>query len=223
MEPQWWTPPRRGRSRAPLEREAIVAAAFRVLDQDGLRGLTMRRVASELDTGAASLYWHIADREQLLQLVVDRVLGEVELPEPDPTRWAEQIKEVAFATHEAFRRHRDVAQATLGRVPMGPNLVRLVEWMLDVLDAAGIPDQEAAWFPDLFGLIIGAQALDDHLAETADPREQAAMQAYVEGLPEDRYPHLRRAAESLMGGAQRNRFEFAVDLLVRGLSTYAKR
>src|SRR6266496_4425101 len=128
-EPPWW---RAGRpasaARAPLTREGIVEAALRVLDRDGLDGVSMRAVADELGTGAASLYWHVRNKEALLELVVDRVLGEIELPPPEPARWQEQLKEAARTTRLVFRRHRDIARFTLGRVPLGPSLVRIAEW-----------------------------------------------------------------------------------------------
>ncbi len=94
-EPPWWEVPKRGEPRATLSREAIVDAAMDVLDNNGLDGLSMRRVAETLGTGPASLYWHVADKEQLIHLILDRVMGEIELPEPDQSRWEEQIREFA--------------------------------------------------------------------------------------------------------------------------------
>ena len=85
----------RRRGREPITREAIVDAALRLLDRDGLDELSMRRLADELDTGPASLYWHVGSKDGLLELVFDRLIGEVELPAPEPARWQEQVKEVA--------------------------------------------------------------------------------------------------------------------------------
>src|SRR5580765_1801237 len=77
-----WRPPARGTAvpRAPITREAIVEAALAVLDRDGVDGLSMRRVAEELDTGAASLYWHVKNKDELLQLIFERTTQEVTLP-----------------------------------------------------------------------------------------------------------------------------------------------
>ena len=97
-----------GRRRDPLTREAIVAAALNVLDRDGLDGFSMRRVAEELDTGAASLYWHVGSKDGLLDLVFEEVIGEHEIPDPDPERWQEQIKEAARAMRGTIQRHRDI-------------------------------------------------------------------------------------------------------------------
>ena len=67
-----------------LTKEGIVDAALVVLDRDALEGFSMRAVAVELGTGAGSLYWHVRGKEELLNLMVDRVIGELEVPDPDP-------------------------------------------------------------------------------------------------------------------------------------------
>ncbi|HEX2403614.1 MAG TPA: helix-turn-helix domain-containing protein, partial [Acidimicrobiia bacterium] len=103
-DPPWWEVPKRGEPRATLSREAIVDAAIEVLDRHGLDGLSMRRVAEVLGTGPASLYWHVADKEQLIHLILDRVMGELELSEPDSSRWEEQIREFARSGRAMFRR-----------------------------------------------------------------------------------------------------------------------
>ena len=85
-EPPWWRT--RGDAsrgeRRPLTRDAIVEAALAVLDRDGLSGLSMRRLAQELGAGAASLYWHVGNKEELLSLMLDRIVGESRPPAPDP-------------------------------------------------------------------------------------------------------------------------------------------
>src|SRR5215469_8232639 len=96
-------PPRLpGRQRTPTRRssslsvEAIVAAAIDVLDEAGMAGLSMRKVADRLGTGAASLYAYVSGRDELLELVFDELVGQVELPEPDPKRWREQLMEMMY-------------------------------------------------------------------------------------------------------------------------------
>ncbi|MGH2725796.1 MAG: TetR/AcrR family transcriptional regulator, partial [Actinomycetota bacterium] len=63
-----------------------------MVDREGLDGLSMRTLAKDLGTGAASLYWHVRNREELLHLMIDAVCAEIELPEPDASRWEEQLK-----------------------------------------------------------------------------------------------------------------------------------
>src|SRR5207302_9338404 len=109
-EPPWRLDARaRAAPRIPLTREAIIAAAVRVLDREGMDGLSMRRVAEELGTGVASLYWHVRNKGELLQLLFERLSGEIELPDPDPSRWREQLKDVGRQFRAAAHRHRDFA------------------------------------------------------------------------------------------------------------------
>ncbi len=122
-----------------------------------------------------------------------------------------------------FGRHRDIALATLGRVPMGPNLVRIVEWLLSVLRGAGIPDRPAAWFGDLIALFGAAQAVEDHLATMGDDPVVAAMGEYMGGLSPDRFPNLKAVTSEMVAGGADDRFEFGVELLVRGLATFVEK
>src|SRR3954447_19587690 len=122
-EPPWWR--RRSepaaRDKRPLTRELIVDAALALLERDGLQGLSMRRLAQELGSGAASLYWHVGDKEELLSLLLDRIVGEAQVPEPDPENWQGTVKELARASRRLLSRRRDAAQLSLGRIPSGPN------------------------------------------------------------------------------------------------------
>ena len=206
-----------------MTRQAIVTAALHVLDEAGLDGLSMRRVADELGTGAASLYWHVADKERLIHLMLDRVMGEIELPEPDPTRWEEQVREFAHVGREMFSRHRDIGLASLGRVPMGPNLIRIMEWLLAVLRGAGIPDRPATWFADLLALIAAAQSIEDDLATTGDDEAIAHMGEYLAALPADRFPNLAAVTFEMVAGGADDRFEFGLELLLRGLASFVEK
>lgn len=71
-----------------------------------MRRRAVRRLAEELNTGAASLYWHVGSKDGLLDLVLDHVIGEQQVPEPDPQRWRDQIKDVARDQRALVLRHR---------------------------------------------------------------------------------------------------------------------
>ena len=215
-------------ARQPLTPEAIVEAALRVLDADGIAGFSMRRVGEELGTGAASIYWHVRNKEQLLQLVFERVTREAKLPEPDPSRWQEQLRTFADQMRAVLNSHRDVARLSLGRIPSGPTLALLSEWLFSLLKPVGIPDQVIAYLGDLFGLYIGAYAFEESLGSSsftvgdASPEEFFKMLGdYLKSLPEAPFPHTRRAADALLAGGPDERFAFGWILMLRGLATYA--
>jgi AcrR family transcriptional regulator len=226
-----WRAPRRGRpARTPLTREAIVDAALRVVDKEGADGLNMRRVAEELGTGPASLYWHVANKDELINLLVDRVVGEIELPEPDPARWQEVFREWALRAREVFLRHPGVGGLTLGRIPVGPNLVRLAEATLALLRGAGVPDRVAAYVPDLLGLYLGATAYEESLGlpspagEDLPPEEIVGMiRGYFESMPADRFPNVRETLDLMFSGGPDERFELGLEIITRGLASYIQR
>lgn len=228
VPPPPWRTSTSAPARPPLSREAIVEAALRVLDADGIGGLSMRRVGEELGAGAASLYWHVRNKEELCQLVFERVSAGVELPEPDSSRWQEQLRAVAGGMRHALASHRDVGRLSLGRIPAGATFAVFTEWLFTLLGPAGIPERVIARLGDLLGLYVGAHAFEESLGvasptgEEVPPEEVVAMlRGYLASLPEDRFPRTRAAAGLLFGGGPEARFAFGIDVILRGLASYA--
>lgn len=229
-EPPWRASARGPhRPRVPLSRDSILEAALRVLDREGLDGLSMRRVAGELGTGAASLYWHVRNKGELLQLLSERMSAEIELPEPDPSRWREQLADVAHQVRAGLHQHRDAARITLGRVPFGPAIARVNEWMFELLVPLGIPDRVIAYLGDFASLYVGAYAFEESLGlasptgEEMAPEQIVAMfRDYLLSLPRERFPHVHRAVDHLFSGDADDRFAFGIDVILRGVGTYAK-
>ena len=226
-EPPWWRTrgePDRG-ERRPLTRDAIVEAALVLLDRDGLAGLSMRRLAQELGAGAASLYWHVGSKEELLSLMLDRIVGESEPPAPDPANWQEQVKEMARETRRLLRRHRDAAQISLGRIPAGPRSIPVLERYLAVLAAAGLPGRVIAHASDMFALYVGGFAFEESMQVPPLGDESASYDQlgdYFRSLPPDEFPTLVSLADDLTAGDADERFEFALELLVQGLEAMAR-
>ena len=221
-EPPWWhTRDESDRGeRRPLTRKAIVDAALALLDRDGLSGLSMRKLAQELDAGAASLYWHVGDKEELLSLLLDRIVGESKIPAPDPANWQEQVKEMGRETRRLLQRHRDAAQISMGRIPAGPESLPVLERYLAVLAAAGLPPRVIAYAADMFALYVGGFAFEESLRvpPLGDASASTAQLAdYYRSLPPDAFPTLVGLADDLTSGDADERFEFGLELLVRGL------
>ena len=226
-EPPWKASRPERHARTPLTREAIVDAALRVLERSGPEGLSMRRVAEELGTGAASLYWHVANKDELIELVVDRVLSEISVPAPDPSRWQEQAVEWMLEARAVLQSHPGVGALTLGRIPVGPNTVRWVEWILALLRGAGVPDPIAAYAGDLAGLYLGAHALEDAMGPQSPTGEPLSgeeigrlIRGYFESLPADRFPNIHETIDELFAGDADERFRLGLEIIVRGLASY---
>ncbi len=226
LEPPWWRPAKRSGRRTPLSRDAIVDAAVRVLDRHGVDGLTIRRLSDELGTGAASIYWHIAGKRELAELVYDHILGEIELPPIDLSQWREQLRASARSSFDVMRRHRDAVRLSLGSIPLGPNGLRMIEWNLALLRGAGLPDAIALFFGDLLGRYIDASVLDEQGFDDETKARFAEVVAHLSSLPADRFPNIVATIgdwgmeSSIEEGTELDRFELGLDLLMRGLETY---
>ncbi|RKQ93841.1 TetR family transcriptional regulator [Solirubrobacter pauli] len=198
-----------------LTRDKIVNAALALLEREGMQGISMRKLAQELDAGAATLYWHVGDKEQLLGLMLDRIVGENEVPDPDPEHWREQVKDLARATRKLLKSRRDAAQLSMGRIPAGPNALPVLERYLAVLAAAALPAQVIAYAADMFSLYVGAFAYEESMP--APDVEQ--MRGIFSSLPPEEFPVITGLADELVAGDLDERFEWAIELLVRGLES----
>jgi AcrR family transcriptional regulator len=225
-----WRPGRTKAPRRSLSREAIVGAALHVVDTEGLDALSMRRVAQELDTGAASLYAHVANKEELLELLLDRIQADVTRPEPDPARWQEQIKDMARQGRRVLVAHRDLSRAALGQgIPFGPNALLNAEAMLAIFKAGGLSDQACAYGVDALALFITATAVEESQlaqgvggSETTIEAHVTRIREYFASLPPERFPHITGMAGALLRNEGDERFEFGLDLLVSGLARHAE-
>jgi AcrR family transcriptional regulator len=225
--PPWQRQPRSPRARPALSLELIVTTALRLLDEGGIDGLSMRKVADALGTGAASLYAYVASKEELIEHVLDRVIGELEVPPPDPEHWGEQVKDGVRAMRRVLASHRDLARFALARIPTRGNAIHKMEGFLAILRAGGLPDQAAAYAADILPLYATSVAFEDSLwAERFGSMEPAdfepfieQLRRYFESLPADQFPNLNGMADVLTRTEGDERFEFGLDLLVRGLQS----
>jgi AcrR family transcriptional regulator len=225
--PPWRRPKKGTRQRRPLSQELIVDTAMRILDAEGYDALSMRRVALDLQTGPASLYAHVANKDELLELMIDRIVGELEVPAPDPARWQEQIIEAGMRAYGVWTRHPGIARAALANIPVGPNSLRYAEGLLAILRAGGVPDERAGWFVDRLSLYLLADAFEEtlHRERGRESEEDARayfqqIRAYFESLPPGRFPVITSMVDALIGGTGDERLRYGLELMVRGLASY---
>ena len=237
--PPWQRTPERParRRRDPISRDAIVTAAVQLLDREGLAALSMRKLADELGAGAASLYWHVGSKDGLLDLVMDEVIGEGKVPDPDPEHWQEQVKQIARDQRAASLRHPWIVRVSIGRIPMGPNALRYTERILAILRAGGLPPHLAVQgylllIATVNGFTIDETGVDDSAGPAAsapptDPgtRQQAADMArdYIASLPAGAFPNMTALADEFALSDPVERFELLIDIFVDGLSRRAAR
>jgi AcrR family transcriptional regulator len=208
-------------AKAPLSHDAVVDAALAILKSDGLDAVTMRRVAASLDTGAASLYVYVSGREGLLQAMLDRVASEIELVAPDPSTWRAQLHALLERMHRALVAHPGIAAMTLGDPPTTEAVLRLTENLLGILLAGGIDPQDAAWACDIFVMLVTAVGSEDDVRRaqgnyTEKDLRERIYRSFVD-LPSDQFPLISAHATEMVAGDSRERFRFAIDVVIDGM------
>lgn len=131
--------PRRKPQQPSLSLDQIVRTAIEIADREGNDAISMRRIASELNVGAMSLYWHVANKDELIQQMLDETYAEMKLP-PEPTGdWRADMRTVASETRQVFIRHPWVAQiGPANRDAMGPGFLRHAEFSFGAFERTKI-------------------------------------------------------------------------------------
>lgn len=219
----WWRDRYRQRLRMRgrgLSIDRICAAALVILDRDGLPELTMRRLADELGTGPASLYRHVASREELLVEVADRVLGE--LPEPDTNLpWRDALEQLAHNLRGTLLAHRAVVLVVANSPHLGPNAVRIRELFWSVMDRDGCDPQFAVQtFFSILHFVVMSALFTANATRNGPPKE-SALGELLDVLPTRDYPTVLRFSQ--YEGVPDFDRDFAVGLraLLDGLPTAA--
>ncbi|MEV4115047.1 TetR/AcrR family transcriptional regulator C-terminal domain-containing protein [Nonomuraea sp. NPDC049695] len=154
MDTVWSRPPRAPRQTLTLDR--IVAEAVALLDEEGVGRLTMRRLAERLETGSTTLYWHVKSKDDVLDLALDAVFGEVRLPArpADGSGWQAPVRELIGGWRAALLRHPWSA-TILDRPLMGPNALERTEFLYATLAAAGFAAPKPAAY-SLSNYVMGS-------------------------------------------------------------------
>ena len=208
-------------AKAPLSEEAVVDAALAVAKKEGLSAVTMRRVATELDTGPASLYVYVSNREELLRAMLDRVAAGIPRVDPDPKRWREQLYDLLDAFRVVLEEHPGLAKVLPGVPVVTDASLASIENLLGLLVAGGIGAQDAAWACDILMLIVTATASEADVraaaGQTIDEDFFDRMRGAFAAVPAERYPNVAAHATELVAGDGDDRFRFSIETFLDGL------
>jgi AcrR family transcriptional regulator len=218
----WFNPPGDGpRDRRALTRERVVAEALTVIAADGAQSLSMRALAARLGVVPGALYRHVSGKEQLYDLILDAVLGEVDCRADPAAPWAAQVAALARRLRAVLENHPGTAALLKTRDPLSPTSLNLAEAFLAPLLAAGLPGREAA----LAFRVIYDYTLGFALADPTSPAEQRLrdtatrkqLHAFFRALPATRFPALAANGVHAWDGGRDQRFTAGLDTLLRGL------
>jgi AcrR family transcriptional regulator len=200
------------KKRPQLTREAIVDAAIRLADLDGLAKLSMRNLASELGFEVMSLYTHVSNKADVHTNMVERSVEQLELPDIDDTfQWRAALREHALDLKALFERHPWLVGLWLGSIP-GPRRFDLMEWQLAAFAASGLSEEDAhlayhAFFNHTVGYMLQRFAMTYAGDETAIAKMIATLEP-------DRHAHVLHHVDQHRNGDIGDSFEYTLDLLL---------
>ncbi|MBV8194893.1 MAG: TetR/AcrR family transcriptional regulator [Candidatus Dormibacteraeota bacterium] len=215
-----------GGRKKPITVEAIIDTAFDIVASEGYEALTMRRVATALETGPASLYAHVVNKDDLAELLLGRLYAQIDLPEPDPRAWRQQITSVYSQMRDQYSRYPGISRAALAIVPTNLETMRVNEGMFAIALAGGADPQTAAWAIDAMTLYVNAYCLETSLRDSQATRSgdswvvsrDEVLRRFAQ-LP-DTFPQTKRYAAELTSGAGHDRFDFTISLILDGLQRH---
>ncbi|MFC6239332.1 TetR/AcrR family transcriptional regulator C-terminal domain-containing protein [Longivirga aurantiaca] len=198
----------------------MVVEAIRLADLEGVDGLSMRRLAGALGAGAMSLYYYVANKDELLDAMIDVVFEEIELP-PADTDWQSAMRQRAVSARQVLARHRWAIGLMESRTSPGPANLRHREAVTACLRRAGfsvVMATHANWLLDcyVYGFALQEASLPfDTAAELADMAEDV----YLPLLPPEQFPYLSESAAVLFaaGYDPAEEFLFGLDLVLAAL------
>jgi len=207
-------------SDAGLSRQRVVAEAIQLADREGVHGLSMRRLAGSLGAGAMSLYHYVANKEELLDAMVDVVFEEIALP-PEELDWQSAMRERAMSARQVLARHPWAIGLMESRTSPGPANLRHREAVTACLRRAGftvLMATHANWLLDsyVYGFALQETSLP---FDTADELVDMTEGVFLPQLPADAFPYLNESAAALVaaGYDPSEEFTFGLDLILAAL------
>ena len=212
-------PDKKAEQRVRMSKDRVLRAAISLADEGGIESLTMRRLAQELGVEAMTLYYHVANKDDILDGIVDIVLSEFELPSSG-TEWKAAIRKTAISAHDVLVRHPWAASLMLSATGSSPARWRYMDAILGCL-------REAGFSADMTD--HGYHALDSHITGFTlwevqvqiDPQTLPDLAAtFLRELPVDEYPHLVEHVHQHLkerSPDDEGAFTFGLDLILDGL------
>lgn len=218
---------RQSRNEQPsLTRDQIVRVAMTIADADGVQGVTMRRIATQLGSAAMSLYRHVFSKEDLLDLMLDAVFGEIDLPQQPSGDWWADLRTFAYETRAVFKRHTWVMPLMISRPTLGPHYLRWFEFSLAAIANHGLDIATMTKVSGMVSAYVGATASYE-VAEEENTRRIGLSEAdkrvlvtpYVQQvIASGQYPNFARFFTEEVDLDPEQGFAFGLDCLLDGIA-----
>ena len=234
MKDTIWTRERKASpARETLSREQIVATAMELLDTEGLTGLSMRKLAAKLGAGATSLYWHVPTKDDLIDLLIDEVWGEIDVPEPELAGWRSGALLFGHSLRSAVLRHPWLPEVMYTRPSIGPKAMGLGARGMVLFGAAGFSEREVDLaMGSVMSYVLGTASAEVATREMARKSGLSEKEWVAEMLEQAKsaagdYPNMqesvRRRTGSDLDTSLTENFVYGLDALLDGLQSRVKK
>ena len=207
-----------------LNKERILNQALLLADTGGIEALSMRKLADALGVKAMSLYNHFANKDEILDGLVECVVAEIEVPSLPAAEWRDALMVRANSAHTALLAHPWATQAIVSRMNIGPNILSYIDNTLGCLLNAGFSVEMAdhvwnAMDSHIYGFTL--QKLNFPLQE--DEYAEAA-EGFIDMIPVEKYPHMNALSTHVIEGKYNgiHDFEFGLKLILNSLNPSIK-
>ena len=226
-----WERPERSRTVRPaLSRERIVQTALNLADTKGIDAISTRRIAATLSVSAMALYGYIERKEDVLDLMIDAVYGEVTIPFPGSRGWRSNLQEIAVQTRAVMHRHPWFASLIGHRAVLGPNALKQTDYRLGIVSQLGFDMTTSRSILAMFnayivGFVLGEMGEAEAQRRTGLSEQEWQQQVgpYVQEqiIASGRYPHLAQALIEGEEPSSDEMFLFGLTRLLEGIAAYA--
>ncbi len=201
--------------REPLSTERIVAQAVLIADEQGVGGLSMRSLAHSLGFEVMALYNHIANKQELLSLMVDAVAGMIEVETAD-TRPLDAVRSIAVSAHTVLSQHPWITELWQQHLP-GPVRTDFMDTLLRLLKESGLsPDLAHLGFHAVTNHVMGYAIQQANMVRSLGHTSTTAEE-FLAGMSEERNPHMVAHVRQHLAGDSSSSFQFVLDLILDGL------
>lgn len=202
-----------------IQRVAVVAKALDLLDEVGIEGLTMRRLADAMDIKAASLYWHFANKQALLDGMADMLIQDVARSVDTHAGWEAQIRQVAAQLRQALAARRDGVRVFGGTYVISENVFRVAEALIACMRLGGASTKLASLstFTLLYYVLGFVMEAEGGGSGNSSQQVLAARRDDFSAMAAERYPHVLASLETIFDSPLDLRFDTGIDLIILGL------
>ncbi|NQX62133.1 TetR/AcrR family transcriptional regulator [Paenibacillus qinlingensis] len=212
----------------PLDRERIIQAVLSLLRDEGLGSISMRKIADFLGVKAASLYYHVKDKEQLMHLLAEQISSDVSFPD-ESLDWQEQLREWALQFRLVLHRYRDAVSIMSATMAGSPKRLAHIEFLYRLFAQSGFRDPHIPWFASMiknyiYSFVDEENRLMARAAEPVEPSDKIGETpaARMQSLSAEHYPHFVRLLPYTTAVNWNEEFLFGLKVLVDGFEAQRK-